>query len=124
MKNLITVLAVSLAALSTSAFATSHKEAPNMAKGASSPMAADQAAPMASAPMRKQQTKMGTCSSDFKTTGKPGAERQAFMKECLKKDSDVKPAQQTKMKTCSADFTTTKKPGSERQAFMKECLSK
>ena len=71
-----------------------------------------------------QQTKMGSCSTEFKATGKPGAERQAFMKECLKKESDAKTAQQNKMKTCSVDFKKTGKPGAERQAFMKECLSK
>jgi hypothetical protein len=32
-----------------------------------------------------QQNKMTTCSADFKKTGKPGSERQAFMKECLSK---------------------------------------
>jgi len=71
-----------------------------------------------------QQTKMGTCSTEFKKTGKPGGERQAFMKECLKKESDAKTAQQNKMKTCSADFKKTGKPTGERQAYMKECLSK
>ncbi len=71
-----------------------------------------------------QQNKMSSCSAEFKSTGKPGAERQAFMKECLKKESDAKTAQTQKMKTCSADFKATGKPGKERQAFMKECLSK
>lgn len=70
----------------------------------------------------KQQTKMGACSADFKATGKPGAERQAFMAECLKKDSGAKKPQQDKMKTCNADATG--KTGDERKAFMKECLSK
>ena len=42
----------------------------------------------------KQQTKMGTCSADFKATGKDGKERQAFMKECLsnKEAPAAKPA--------------------------------
>ena len=82
-----------------------------------------QAADAASAPT-KQQSKMSSCSADFKATGKPGAERQAFMKDCLKKESDAKVAQQTKMTSCSGDFKKTGKPGKERQAFMKECLSK
>ena len=69
-----------------------------------------------------QQNKMSSCSADFKATGKPGAERQAFMKECLK--ADGRATQQNRMKTCSADFKKTGKPGAERQAFMKECLSK
>ncbi len=71
-----------------------------------------------------QQNKMSRCSADFKATGKPGAERQAFMKECLKKESDARTAQQNKMTACSADFKKTGKPGAERQAYMKECLSK
>ncbi len=79
------------------------------------------AASAASAPT-KQQTKMGACSADFKATGKPGAERQAFMSECLKKDSGAKKPQQDKMKTCNADAKG--KMGDERKAFMKECLSK
>lgn len=101
MKKLISVLALAVAAFAGSA----------------------QAADTAAAPT-KQQTKMGSCSTEFKATGKPGSERQAFMKECLKKESDAKTAQQNKMKTCSADFKATGKPGKERQAFMKECLSK
>ena len=32
-----------------------------------------------------QQNKMSTCSAEFKKTGKPGGERQAYMKECLSK---------------------------------------
>ena len=69
----------------------------------------------------KQQTKMGTCSAEFKATGKDGKERQAFMKECLSANKQEK--QQTKMGTCSTEFKATGKEGKERQAFMKECLS-
>ena len=107
MKHLITVLAVSLAALSTSAFATTHKEAPNMAMGAS-------------APMGKQQTKMGDCNKE--AGEKKGDERKAFMKTCL----SAKPAstQQNKMKACNADPKAKATKGDERKAFMKECLSK
>lgn len=81
------------------------------------------AADAASAPVATQQSKMGDCSAQFKATGKPGSERQAFMKECLKKEVDAKTAQNNRMKQCSTDFKKTGKPGSERQAFMKECLS-
>jgi outer membrane lipoprotein-sorting protein len=98
MKKLMTGLAVALAAFSV----TAH--------------AAD-AASAASAPT-KQQSKMATCSADFKTTGKPGSERQAFMKECLKKDTP----QQEKMKSCNAEAKGKK--GDERKTFMKECLKK
>jgi outer membrane lipoprotein-sorting protein len=102
MKNLLSVLAVAMAAFTASA------------------QAADTTAGAASAPT-KQQTKMGSCSADFKATGKAGSERQAFMKECLKKDSG-KTAQQQKMTTCNADAKGKK--GDERKAFMKDCLSK
>jgi outer membrane lipoprotein-sorting protein len=81
------------------------------------------AASAASAPT-KQQSKMTTCSADFKKTGKAGSEREAYMSECLKKKEDPKAAQQEKMKSCSADFKKTGKAGSERQAYMSECLSK
>ena len=105
MKHLMTVLACSMALLSTSAFANAHKEAPDMKKGAA-----------ASAPMSKQQTKMGTCNAE--AGDKKGDERKAFMKTCL----SAKPAtQQDKMKTCNADAAGKK--GDERKAFMKECLS-
>jgi hypothetical protein len=107
MKHLITVLALSLAALSTSAFATTHKEAPDMAKGAS-------------APMGKQQTKMGDCNKE--AGEKKGDERKAFMKTCL----SAKPVttQQSKMTACNADPKAKATKGDERKAFMKECLSK
>ena len=101
MKNLLTMLGLAAAALSMSAHA---------ADAASAPTA--------------QQNKMGACSADFKATGKPGSERQAYMKECLKKDTNGKTAQNNKMKTCSADFKASGKPGGERQAYMKECLRK
>ena len=105
MKHLMTVLALSLAALSTSAFATTHKEAPDMAKGAS-------------APMSKQQSKMGDCNKD--AADKKGDERKAFMKTCL---SAKKETQQSKMKSCNADPKAKATKGEERKAFMKECLS-
>lgn len=69
----------------------------------------------------KQQNKMASCSADFKTSGKDGKERQAFMKDCLAASKQEK--QQNKMSSCSADFKATGKAGKERQAFMKECLS-
>ena len=102
MKHLMTLLALAFAAFAMSAHAA------DAASGASAPT--------------KQQTRMGTCSADFKATGKAGSERQAFMKECLKKESDAKKAQQEKMKTCNADAKGKK--GDERKAFMKDCLSK
>ena len=106
MKHLMTVLALCVAALSTPAFATTHKEAPDMAKGAS-------------APMGKQQNKMASCNTD--AGEKKGDERKAFMKTCL---SAKKPTQQDKMKSCNADPKAKAAKGDERKAFMKECLSK
>ncbi len=105
MKHLMTVLALATACLSTSAFATSHKEAPNMAKGAS-------------APMGKQQSRMTECNKD--ASDKKGDERKAFMKTCL---STKKPSQQDKMKSCNADPKAKAAKGDARKAFMKECLS-
>jgi hypothetical protein len=106
MKNLMTVLALAAACLSTSAFATSHKEAPDMAKGAS-------------APMGKQQTKMADCNKD--AGDKKGDERKAFMKTCLSAKKAA--TQQDKMKACNADPKAKTTKGDERKAFMKECLS-
>ena len=103
MKQLITLSAALALALSTSAFANSHKEAPGMA---------------ASGAMTKQQSKMGDCN---KAAGeKKGDERKAFMKTCL---SHKKTTQQDKMKSCNADPKAKTLKGDERKAFMKECLS-
>jgi psiF repeat len=98
MKHLMTVLALSVACLSTSAFATSHKEAPEMGK---------------------QQSKMASCNAD--AGEKKGDERKTFMKTCL---SAKKATQQDKMKACNADAKAKASKGDERKAFMKECLSK
>ena len=54
---------------------------------------------LSSGKQEKQQTKMGTCSTEFKATGKEGKERQAFMKECLSAD---KPAAAAKPATAAA----------------------
>lgn len=74
-----------------------------------------------------QQMKMVTCGKLAKD--KKGDEHKAFMKECLSKKDDEKPApsaaktaQQEKMKACNKDATGKK--GDERKAFMKDCLSK
>ncbi len=108
MKQLLTLSAVLALALSTSAFAASHKMAPEMA---------------ASAPMTKQQSKMGDCNKS--AADKKGDERKAFMKSCLS-DGGTSAAgtpmtQQDKMKKCNVDATGKK--GDERKAFMKSCLS-
>jgi hypothetical protein len=106
MKHLFTSLALCAAAFALPVHATSHKEAPDMAKDK---------APTA------QQSKMTTCNKD--AGDKKGDERKAFMKTCL----SAKPAaaapvtQQDKMKTCNKDASGKK--GDERKAFMKSCLS-
>ena len=133
MKNLMTVLILSASALGSSAFATAHKEAPDMAKSATASASAG-----ASAPMGHRQSKMGDCNKQ--AADKTGDERKAFMKTCL----SAKPAgamgsasaasqavvaasgtpQQAKMKACNADAKTQALKGEARRAFMKECLSK
>ena len=97
MKKLLSTLALCAAAFTLPAHATSHKEAPDMAK-------------------TPQQSKMGTCNAD--AGDKKGDERKAFMKTCL---STKKATQQDKMKTCNKDATGKK--GDERKTFMKTCLS-
>ncbi len=83
-----------------------------------------------------QQTKMKECATQAK--GKTGAERKAFMKECLAGKATAaseagKPAeapagekkltaQQMKMRECNSQAKGMK--GEERKKFMKECLSK
>ena len=64
MKTLITLIALSLASLAGSAA---------WAKDAAEPSPARTA----------QREKMKTCNADAKAAGKKGAERKAFMKECL-----------------------------------------
>ena len=109
MTRFLTLSAALALALSSSAFAASHKMAPEMA---------------ASAPMTKQQSKMGDCNKD--AADKKGDERKAFMKSCLSSSgamaAPAKPmTQQAKMKKCNVDATGKK--GDERKAYMKECLS-
>jgi len=101
MNRLLCLSAALALAVSTSAFANAHKEAPAMG---------------ASGAMTKQQSKMGTCNKEAE--GKKGDERKAFMKTCL---SAEKMSQQDKMKKCNTDATGKK--GDERKAFMKSCLS-
>lgn len=109
MKQLITLAAMLALAVSTSAFATSHKEAPGMA---------------ASGAMTKQQSKMGDCN---KSAGdKKGDDRKAFMKTCLSGGAAMaapeKPmTQQDKMKKCSGE--NKGKKGDDYKSSMKTCLS-
>lgn len=74
-----------------------------------------------------QHDKMKTCNVDAKSKDLKGAERKAFMKDCLsaahKADKEARNAQHEKMKTCNADAKTKALKGAERKAFMKDCLS-
>lgn len=103
MKQSLTLSALLALAVSSSAFAAAHKEAPAMAG--------------ASAPMTTQQSKMGDCNKE--AVDKKGDERKAFMKTCLSAGKPM--TQQNKMKKCNVDATGKK--GDERKTFMKECLS-
>jgi Flp pilus assembly protein TadG len=79
-----------------------------------------------------QQQKMKDCNAQ--ATGKKGAERNDFMKTCLKADSSAStggavavppplPAsQREKMKTCNADANTKSLKGDARKSFMSTCL--
>ena len=115
MNRLLHISAALAMAISTSAFANSHKEAPMLTNVA------------ASAPMTTQQSKMGDCNKQ--AVGKKGDERKAYMKTCLSAEgapaAPAAPAtpmtQQQKMKKCNGDATGKK--GDERKAFMKSCLS-
>jgi psiF repeat len=95
MKHLMTVLALSVACFSTmtstSAFATSHKEAPEMGKQQSKMGECNKDERKAfmktclSAKKASQQEKMKACNADPKAKAAKGDERKAFMKECLSK---------------------------------------
>jgi len=71
-----------------------------------------------------QQERMKACNAE--AAGKTGADREAFMKECLRTDATsqqgVKSSQQQRMKDCSKEAGDRK--GTDRQAFMSECLKK
>jgi hypothetical protein len=97
MKKTMTLLAVAMAAFSMSVHAPARPARPARQRGQRTDQAAGQDVHL----QRRLQE-----------DGKPSAERQAYMSECLKKE-DPQAAQQEKMKTCSADFKKTGKPGSE-----------
>ena len=94
MKHLITVLALSLAALSTSAFATSHKEAPAMAPAAA-----------------------GSCDAMAAEKKLAGAAKASFVKKCEK---DAKP---TAMAACETQAGEKKLAGAAKNSFVKKCVA-
>ena len=94
---------------------TTHIVAVLVLISSSTSLAADQ-------PLTPQQTKMVTCNQEAKAKGVSGADRQAFMSECLKTDKTAAlTPQQQKMHDCNAHAAGKK--GDERKAFMKQCLS-
>ena len=70
-----------------------------------------------------QQHKQAVCQKEAK--GKKGAERRAFMKECLGSHhiAHTHP-HQSRSKPCNAEAKHKNLKGPERKAFMKECLAR
>ena len=104
MKNLMTVLILAVSAFGTSAFATAHKEAPDMATSASAPMGAKPAHSKSGA--KAAHAASGASAAHAASGAASGSK------------------QQSKMKACNADPIAKSTKGDERKAFMKECLSK
>ena len=97
MKQLISLSAAVVLALSTSAFAASHKEAPAMASSA--PMAA--AAPA------------GSCAAMAAEKKVAGAAKTSFMKKC---EGDATAA-------CDAKAAEKKLAGAAKTSFTKKCVA-
>ena len=92
MKQLMTVLALSLACLSPAAFATTHKEAPAMKSGA------------AGCEMQATEKKLA------------GAAKGSFMKKC---ESDAK--SMSADAGCSTQAADKKLAGAAKASFVKKC---
>ncbi|MEX1168229.1 MAG: PsiF family protein, partial [Hydrogenophaga sp.] len=72
-----------------------------------------------------QQNRMKSCNADEKAKTLKGDDRKAFMKSCLKGETETAGAggtQQNKMKTCNVDASAKALKGDERKAFMSTCL--
>jgi hypothetical protein len=67
-----------------------------------------------------QQERMKACNAQ--AGDKKGADRQAFMAQCLKGGAAMPMSQQEKMKKCNADASAKSLKGDERKAFMSTCL--
>ena len=97
MKNLLSIFAVSLAALSTSAFANSHKEAPDMKTG---------------------DTKAVTsCTAQATEKKLAGAAKNSFMKKC---DKDMAGSGNA---ACESKAADKKLAGAAKNSFMKKCAA-
>jgi hypothetical protein len=97
MKQLITLSAVLALAISTSAFANSHKEAPGMA--ASAPMA------------------MGGCEAKAAEKKLAGAAKTSFVKKC---ETD---AGGSAAAACDAKAAEKKLAGAAKTSFTKKCVA-
>ncbi|WP_432422278.1 PsiF family protein [Robbsia betulipollinis] len=64
-------------------------------------------------------SRMAEC--NHQSAGKSGADRKAFMHDCLSNKPAPPPSRQDKMRMCNHDATGRK--GDDRKAFMKDCLS-
>jgi len=98
MKQLITLAAALVLAISTSAFATSHKEAPGMA--ASGPMAGGA---------------MSNCDAKAAEKKLAGAAKTSFVKKC-EADSGA-----SVTAACDAKATEKKLAGAAKTSFVKKC---
>jgi len=86
--------------------------------------AADATKPAVEKKLTASQQRMVDCNKE--ATGKKGAERKAFMSQCLKAGAapvaDAKMPQQNKMKDCNKQAGEKALMGPDRKAFMSECL--
>ena len=93
MKHLMTVLALSVACLSAPAFATSHKEAPDMKKAAS------------------------TCETQAGEKKLAGAAKNSFVKKCEKDSGGAAKA------ACDTQAGEKKLAGAAKNSFVKKCVA-
>ena len=97
MKNLLSILVVSLAVLSTSAFANAHKEAPEMKAG---------------------DTKAVTsCAAQATEKKLAGAAKNSFMKKC---DKDMAGSGNA---SCESKAAEKKLAGAAKNSFVKKCAA-
>ena len=106
MKHLISLLALSVAALATSSVYAKEATA--------------------------QQGKMATCNKEAAAADKKGDERKAFMKECLSAKPEgamaaapaASKSQGSKLGACSKEAAAKGLKGAERNAYLSECGKK
>ena len=122
MKHLIQVLALSVACLTTSAFATTHKEAPMMQKdGASCDMQATEkklAGAAKASFLKKCVADHPAAACETQATDKKlaGAAKGSFMKKC---ESDAKAM--SAGAACETQAADKKLAGAAKASFVKKC---